>query len=108
MPSVRTPLVHSPYSTVSASNAHIRVLTKPRPTPRTRKQANATAGIEGGNDGDHAAQEVGILLAHGAHELRGGEGGGEDADRLHDAGDDEVVGIAEHVAGVEGGDRPRG
>jgi len=48
MPSVRTPLVHSPYSTVSASKAHIRVLTKPRPTPRTRKQRNAMTGIDGG------------------------------------------------------------
>src|SRR2546430_4375374 len=37
MPSVRTPLVHSPYSTVSASNAHIRVLTKPRPDRKSTR-----------------------------------------------------------------------
>src|SRR3989440_6233329 len=63
MPSVRTPLVHSPYSTVSASNAHIRVLTKPRPTPRTKKQANATAGTEGGARKRPTAATMAISIA---------------------------------------------
>ena len=48
MPSVRKPVFHSPYSTVSASMANISVLTTARAMPRTPKKMIGMAGVDGG------------------------------------------------------------
>jgi hypothetical protein len=48
MPSVRTPVFHSPYSTVSASSAHMRVLTPAVETPMRAKNMIGTQGVDGG------------------------------------------------------------
>ena len=50
-PSVRDPVFHSPYSTVSDCSANDTVLTPPRPMP---KQANATIAIAGTDEGASA------------------------------------------------------
>ena len=43
-PSVRCPVCHSPYSTVSASRANIRVLISWTPKPLTATQSRASRG----------------------------------------------------------------
>ena len=45
---MRTPVVHSPYSTVSASNDHVSVFIRPRPAPMTTKDPRASQGSEAG------------------------------------------------------------
>ena len=47
-PSVRDPVLHSPYSTVSDCSANDTVLTPPRPKPKNAKATMATAGVDEG------------------------------------------------------------